>query len=678
MLDLGMWLNQGASYLTRQSQQEDLTGIDFYLLLGGNNTTVVGTDPVFARASVAYGEASQNVLTADSGSMRNLTGDRRGVMIETAHLGSITLYPNDYSNAYWEKGTRIDATAFANNEYTLPDGTTAASVEIKEGDAVGTHFIRTSSPVMTASTPYFASVFCKLGNTDVATRNAGLAFHGATAWSGDYTVVSLNFATGAVTEVTVGTPSLGTPVIEKGAVEMANGWWLLWAIATTGSDTVTADQNRHLAMLIKTTGQIDMDGNESSSVLFCKPQLIEADGFRASAVLDQTDTVIPHVSDVLSYAGSNYKQAYGNLTFDFYVDGVASAAADRMIYSAENATDHIKAYLDASGEFVFEIVTGGVTRTLTTAKAILSGRHQFSVDFGNESGSTSDVPYLDGAALALTTDVNTTAAPSTVDDIYIGQDSTGKLLEGSVQTVKVRDSRQGVVLTRIYSGGYEWIPNEATVTNELWYDADQLGLVDAASVTTWADLSGNSRTMTLPGGKTAPTFRLTGGANSKPAVEFEQFGNTVLQTGTWTEIVQPLHIFIILEQKGWAASRGIFALHSTSGSSWLLQIGTSPEVVLRSTTSGPSITEITLGSPHLAELFMSGAASTAIVDDGEPLTGTVGTVGMDSFTLGALYSGGNNSEVTVSEVIAYSAEMTGADLTSLRNYINTKYGIETR
>lgn len=676
MLEKGMGINLGSSYLLRQTQQENLTGIDFYLLLGGNNTTIVGTDPIFSRASVAYGEASQNVLTAASGDMRNLTGGRRGVLIETAHLGNICLYPQDYSNVYWEKGTRLDLDAF-NNAHTLPDGTIGYNVEIKESDEIGTYFIRTSYPVMTASTPYFKAIFCKRENSDIVARNAAIAFHSEPAWFGDYTVVMLDFDTGETSEITVGAPSLGSPVLEHGSVELADDWWLLWGLAMSGSDPSIPNQNRHLVEMVKLDGNISPDGNETSSILVCWPQLIKADGFRTSAILEQTDTIIPHATEGFVAAGSNYKQAYGNDVLKFYVDGVYPASANRVIYSAENATDHIKAYLDTNGDFVFEIVTGGVTRTLTTAKAILAGVHEFSVDFGNESGSTSDVPYLDGVALALTTDVNTTPAPSTVDNIYIGCDSSGNELNGAVEVIKTRNTRQGEALTRYYSGGYEWIPTEATDAIELWFDADQLDLADAASVNTWADLSGNSRDMTLPGGKTAPVFRLTGGANSKPAVEFKQLGNTVLQTGTWTEIAQPYHIFMILEQKGWSVSRDIFTLHSTSGLGVLRQGNTSPNIYVRNNSTGPFITDVTLDTPHLLELLMSGSSSTAIVDDGTPFTGTVGTAGMDSFTLGAHYTLVNSSEITVSEVIVYSAEMTGDDLANLHNYINEKYGIIT-
>ena len=184
--------------------------------------------------------------------------------------------------------------------------------------------------------------------------------------------------------------------------------------------------------------------------------------------------------------------------------------------------------------------------------------------------------------------------------------------------------------------------------------------------------------MTLPATKTAPVFRLTGGANGQPAVEFLQAGDTVLQTATWTEIAQPYHVFMVFEQKAWAGSRIIFAMHSTSGLGWLYQVGTTPSIHVRNNSTGPEITDVTLGSEHLIELFMSGSASAAIVDDGTPFTGTVGTAGMDSFTLGATYALGNNSEITVSEVIAYSAEMTDDDLANLRNYVNTKYEIETK
>lgn len=678
----------GSNYLLRQTWQEDLTGIDFYLLLGGNNTTIVGTAPVFTRASIAYGESSGTVKTVESGAMRNLAGPlSRGVLIESAHLGNIVLHSDDYSNGYWEKGTRADLAAF-DNWHVLPDGTLGQNVELKEGAVGGTVFIRTSAPTLENSTKYLMGVFCGQGNTDVAARRASISFHSADAWAGDYTLVMLDFETGVVSEAPVGTPVLGSPVLEKGAVELADGWWFLWAIATSDVNASTLpNQNKHLVQLVQKDNPGFPTGNDSSSCLFCWPQLIKADGFRTTATLEQTGTTpaFAQAADTLSYAGSNYKQAYGSLFIEFYIPGTYAAgyvaASERMIYSAENATGHLKAYIDTNGDFVFTIVTGGVTRTLTTPVAISAGVHRFAIDFGNEAGNTTDVAYLNGDALALTTNVNTTAAPATVDTIYIGQDSTGKRINGTVEVAKCRSTRQGYQALRESTGGYFWMPDDYTAPIELWFDADEIVHADNTRISTWSDLSSNGRDLTTSGGTfKGPIFRQTGGVNDHAAVEFDAAGApvTLLRSAIFATIVQPTHKFLILKQRTWVLNRVLYADNSVNFASNLRQNPTEPSLQIVNGGSGQVITGVSVGAEyHLLEILNDGATSTVIVDDNAPIAANLGTTGMDSFTLGAFYGGTLPSSVSFTAAYAFSGELAGADLTNMRAYLKAKFGVVT-
>lgn len=674
MTALGLGLGVGFS----APDLEDFTGVDFLVRSSSGATPVVGTGPTFTRATVAYGESGTTVVTVPTGTVRKHGGTRNGIIIEGANSGNILLYPRDYANAYWTKSARVN-TATLTNTHLLPDGTTDDGVELTENLVDGTRYIMVNAGAgITNNAIHFTSVFCKRGDTSLATRNPCFAFHSGTMWAGDYYVVALNPDTGVVTEFIVGTPTLGNPVLESGAIEVNNGWWYLWAYATTG--TSTAGQNfMHLLMLTDegSTTPSYTGGNDTSSCLFWGSQLIETDSFSTSPVATQTDSSIAQNADVLSYPAANYVQAYGTLVLDFYVDSVVGTASTRMIVSIEGVSNHIKAWLDTSGDLVFEIVTATVTRTLTTAQALTSGRHILAVAFGNEAGATSDIAYLDGSvtAVPLTTDVNTTAAPTpaNISNIYIGQDSTGNYLHGSVKEVKLYNTRKSVSFLREATGGSAWIPTDAAA-NELWFAADTLSYAEDDNVTTWDDLSGNSRDLTVPGAATAPKFRATGGPNSKPIVEFLELGNTTMQTtGTWTLIPQPLHIFLVYKTDNWSNVRYILQLHDVE-SSVLFMVGVEPEVKMKNTTTGPAV-NVPVGSFHLVEFLNSGVSSTAIVDQGTPVTGTVGTAGMNSLTVGSIYALTNESEIDVAEIIIYSAEVTGSDLTSLRSYIADKYSL---
>ena len=114
----------------------------------------------------------------------------------------------------------------------------------------------------------------------------------------------------------------------------------------------------------------------------------------------------------------------------------------------------------------------------------------------------------------------------------------------------------------------------------------------------------------------------------------------------------------------------------TSGAvGWFYQLGTEPIVRVRADSTGPEIPGCTVGNFHLIELFCSGSSSTAIVDQGTPVTGTVGTAAMEIFTVGSTDLLASESEIDVSEIVVASAEVTGSNLTNLRQYFTDKYDL---
>lgn len=66
-----------------------------------------------------------------------------------------------------------------------------------------------------------------------------------------------------------------------------------------------------------------------------------------------------------------------------------------------------------------------------------------------------------------------------------------------------------------------WTPANLVVGSKLWLQADSLALSNGASVTTWADSSGNAADATKPAALTAPTFQ-TNQLNSLPIVRYLQ------------------------------------------------------------------------------------------------------------------------------------------------------------
>lgn len=100
------------------------------------------------------------------------------------------------------------------------------------------------------------------------------------------------------------------------------------------------------------------------------------------------------------------------------------------------------------------------------------------------------------------------------------------------------------------------------VTTDLlgWWEGDQLVLSDGASVASWTDASVNARHAVQATGANQPTYRATGGPNSKPCVEFD--GSDELATPAFTPGNAAMTWYIVASAN--AAADYVFAEFSTN------------------------------------------------------------------------------------------------------------------
>jgi hypothetical protein len=202
-----------------------------------------------------------------------------------------------------------------------------------------------------------------------------------------------------------------------------------------------------------------------------------------------------------------------------------------------------------------------------------------------------------------------------------------------------------------------------------WYRAD-LGVTDSSGVSDWNDQSGNGRDLTEATNK--PTYQATGGPNSLPCVSFD--GTNDILSDTFTSLAQPFHGFAIIKTTTVSGVAGLICgavsgerFHDTQGGCFVYFGGTG-------ITRSPAHSDTTTW--YLWEYNINGASSSVIRGSDAATTGDVGSGALTGLTLGQLPGFGFGA-FFIAEFALYSAVISGANLTSLRSYFASRYGVAT-
>lgn len=198
-----------------------------------------------------------------------------------------------------------------------------------------------------------------------------------------------------------------------------------------------------------------------------------------------------------------------------------------------------------------------------------------------------------------------------------------------------------------------------------WYDASQIsGVADGTVVSTWADLSGNSRDLTAHTG--TPTYYKTTTAkliNNNPTVYFNADGH--MSTGATWSLAQPFTIFAIGQlstvtapAKGmYGRSDGSLFLRALSGTVWEMNGGAS-------LTGGTQNTAL-----HYFTCQFNGASSLFRVDGTQVTTGS-GSVDINGYNFYVGEDGASHYWTgPVGEVIVYPSALSTANMQSVESYL---------
>lgn len=227
-----------------------------------------------------------------------------------------------------------------------------------------------------------------------------------------------------------------------------------------------------------------------------------------------------------------------------------------------------------------------------------------------------------------------------------------------------------------------------------WW-ADDLATADAGSVTSWVDRVSGITLSTLT---SAPTMRRTGGANSRPAVEFDGTNNALGVSASDPVSVASQGCVVVVGQVTtptngnivWASSLDTANNRYIYGCCRFPSVG---ELEIQQTSAGGSdavrgSTAVPAGTPCLMEWASSGIAYAHRLNNAtQTMTASAGSNTGDwfadtplrnRFTLGAVAY--NNSVISynamkVSLVMVADAELSSGDRTALTAWVASYYGL---
>ena len=211
-----------------------------------------------------------------------------------------------------------------------------------------------------------------------------------------------------------------------------------------------------------------------------------------------------------------------------------------------------------------------------------------------------------------------------------------------------------------------------------WYRGD-LGVTIATGVSEWADQSGNGHDLVQATGANQPTYGATL-INSQPGMTLDGTNDSLSCTGL--SQAQPLHSFIVYRPITWVDNDIILGFDSTSDLEAAMQTsgGASPETSIRQGESFVCTVSPTLETAYLLQSFLSGASSFLALNDGaadQVPAPQANTATLDHIALGTKnpVSTTQCGNFEICELIICTAQITGADLTSLMAYINARYAL---
>lgn len=198
-----------------------------------------------------------------------------------------------------------------------------------------------------------------------------------------------------------------------------------------------------------------------------------------------------------------------------------------------------------------------------------------------------------------------------------------------------------------------------------WWHADSMSLSDGASVTTWADSSGNGKTLTSGAG--SPVFKVNI-QNGKPALLFN--GTSSMMTAPLS-LTQPYTHFLVAKTVGTINNN--YIIDGASNNQGLFAFFTPSFVRMYS----GSIFDVTAAIDNVvlvATILFNGSSSVFGLN-GTETTGDAGAGSTTGLTVGCSGQISNFFSGYLFELISYASALSVPSRLSVVNYLRSKYGI---
>jgi len=196
---------------------------------------------------------------------------------------------------------------------------------------------------------------------------------------------------------------------------------------------------------------------------------------------------------------------------------------------------------------------------------------------------------------------------------------------------------------------------------------------DGNAVTTWADASGNGRSVTQATGTKRPIYRSSvAGLNNQPAVDFDGTDDFLESGSAFTATTGTLTKVIVLQLKTVVDNRHIFSWGSSGSRADIAVVNAATDWQ----TFAPS-TQVNGGTPNTSGHILFATYGTSVAnlnEDGVSFGSGSNTPSLSTHTLGAYSGGSNNSNVYIAFAALYVGNLSAGDRADMLAWSQDHYG----
>jgi hypothetical protein len=353
--------------------------------------------------------------------------------------------------------------------------------------------------------------------------------------------------------------------------------------------------------------------------------------------------------------------------------GISDASNDYTVFFVISPTADANSHtlLSTAGTVTgmsFQENVGGLVRLSDAAGRQLMPRTLLDqiLTYDVDSTGTAVQGYRDGVVLGSDT---ASATNSFAGTTAIGRFHGGGIgYDGGISEIivynRVLTAAERALVHAYLSARYALAFSPLSVAGlEFWYNAANVTLT-GPDVTTWQDLSGNSRDLTPPGNP--PVFVGSGGPHSRGYVEFDDTNSEHLSRASWSR-VQPyttlVHCVASVSDK--SAST---VTDGTAFNTGVIYTPNNTQVGMFAGGGFPNVTTDATAWQRYAANF-NGASSEIIVDDGVPTVGNSGALDPGGLFVGARPGPASFGDCRIDELMGYDRTLTDEELTALDGWM---------